>query len=134
MLVPRYDCDCSVHGLHETVSVPSIAISGSVPCAHCGVAARVVPVININGVRIDCAGDALTARDSPQRVVDGSAAFNMGLAGVTTSLGRDASGKERLAYRAISHREVGSNARARELAKAQGLTPIDGGRYRSLRQ
>jgi hypothetical protein len=132
VVVPRYDVDCPAHGVQEVFSVPSIAISGYVPCGICAGAARVVPVVNSGGVRIDAAGDDLTARNAPQRVADGSAKYNIGLKGVEVSLGRDASGKERRSYRPITNAEVGSNARAAELAKRQGLTPIDGARYRSV--
>ncbi len=84
-------------------------------------------------VRIDSAGEDLAAAVNPGRAADGTNRFNLGLRGVETSLGRDASGKERLAYRPISNAEVGSNQNARELAARHNLTPIESGRYRSLR-
>lgn len=64
---------------------------------------------------------------------DWTAGFNMGLPGKKVPLGRDASGKERFGYRPYRSGEL-NNAQIREVAKANNLTPLERGRYRTVGQ
>jgi hypothetical protein len=81
------------------------------------------------GMRIDCTGEDAT---SAFRVEEGTARFNLGLRGIDTVVGKRPDGKPKLAYRPITHHEVGSRRNAREIALRQGLEPASGGAYRSI--
>jgi hypothetical protein len=94
-----------------------------------GEAEQIISPGGLPGVRIDCAGEAASI---PQRVADGTAEFNMGLPGVETVVGTRADGKPKLAYRPLTHNEVGSNQNAREIAKRKGLEMAGDGAYRTV--
>jgi len=125
--VPTYDGLCPDHGVTETVALCSsvhrfgdLALS----CAVCAGPVRQV-ITTVQGARIDDQENVGSERR------DSTAGLNLGLPGRFVSIGRDRSGKERYDYVPRSGAEVGSNKRAREIAKAHNLTPLDSGRYRS---
>lgn len=61
----------------------------------------------------------------PSRVRDGTAAFNVGLPGVETVIGRRPDGKPRLSYRPIANNELGTTRNRNEYAKRHGLITMD---------
>lgn len=140
-LVPRFDVVCPEHGPHEIfrhfgrplsceaapLVNPFHPEKGRRRCAWD--VSQVFSARNLPGVRIDCAGES--SRDAA-RIADGSADFNMGLRGVDTVVGTREDGKPKLAYRPLTHAEVGSNKNRQELAKRQGLIPAGEGAYRSV--
>lgn len=90
---------------------------------------QVITAASLPGMRMEAAGDDAAA---PGRIADGTAKFNMGLPGVETVVGTREDGKPKLAYRPITHNEVGSNRNAREIAKRNGLEPMTSGTFRSV--
>lgn len=114
---------CPECGTEHLLPVDNLAET----CFRCWRAAN--PFEGCPSIRIDAAGD--DSRD-PRRVKDGTAGFNVGLRGVETPIGKRPDGSTVLDYRPISHNEVGSNRRRRELAKRQGLEVRDGV-YRGLK-
>ncbi len=90
-------------------------MSAALNCPVCDLPAE-QRFVSVQGARIDDMENVGADRR------DGTAGLNLGLPGVTDSSG---------SYRARSGNEVASNRRAREIAKANDLTPLDGGRYRS---
>ncbi len=139
--MPRYDVRCPHHDIHEVFRKfgQPFSCEGAPPMnerhpekgrRRCF--APVEQVITPEGLphaRIECAADDAA---TPQRVADGTAKFNMGLPGVETVVGTRADGKPKLAYRPITHNEVGSNRNAREIAKRNGLEPMTAGAYRAV--
>jgi hypothetical protein len=88
------------------------------------------PFEGVAAARIDSAGEDST---NPDRVRDGSSTWNAGLYGVDTVVGTRPNGKPMTEYRPLTNNEVGSNRRRRELAKRQGLEPMERSVYRTLR-
>lgn len=139
--MPRYDLRCDSHGLHEVFARmgdplecqaappvnPYHPEKGRRRCF--APVEQVISPSALPGVRIDCAGDS--SRDE-RRIADGTADFNMGLPGVDTVVGTRPDGKPKLAYRPLTHHEVGSNANAREIAKRKGLEMVGDGAYRTV--
>lgn len=127
-----YDANCADCGVNEILaSVQDVrANGGRVPCGDCGaLVEQYIGPRHGQYIRIDAGGEDST---DPKRVADGTAGFNMGLKGVDTVVGQRPDGKPRLAYRPFSNAELGSNRAIREEAKRQGLTPADGGRFRTV--
>jgi hypothetical protein len=58
----------------------------------------------------------------------------LGLPEIKTSLGRDGAGRERFAFRPANVGDVPNRAAFLEAAKRAGLSPGDGGRYRTVGQ
>jgi hypothetical protein len=141
MLVPLYDVRCPEHGLHEVFrrfhepfsceAAPFInerhPEKGRRRCWW--PVEQVISACGLPGIRIDCASEDAT---SDARRADGTAHINIGLPGVETVIGTREDGKPKLAYRPLTHHEVGSNANAREIAKRNGLEMIGEGAYRSV--
>lgn len=127
--MPAYDVRCDDCGVNEIIATPSEARAGELRCGYCRKPSpQVFSPANAPHARIDAGGeDAAMSK----RVQDGTAQFNMGLPGVETRVGTRADGKAKTEYRPITNRELGSNAGVREYAKRHGLTPIEGGRYRT---
>jgi hypothetical protein len=127
--VARYDVNCPLCGIVEVSAPMEFAMAGSLACSCGAPAPQVFTADHLAGVRIDAGGE-----DSPhpQRRHDGTAGINLGLKGIDTVVGQRADGKPKLDYRPLTNHEVGSNRKAREIAKQQGLIPMGGGRYRSL--
>lgn len=139
--MPRYDCRCQEHGVHEIfrkfgqpfsceAAPPMNDLRPERGRRRCF--APVEQVITPEGLphaRIECAGDDAGAAG---RIADGTAKFNMGLPGVETVVGTREDGKPKLAYRPITHNEVGSNRNAREIAKRNGLEPLGAGAFRAV--
>jgi hypothetical protein len=128
--VRRYDCLCSEHGIQETIASVEDAAADALMCPTCGnFAPQHFGASGLPQMRVDAAGE--NCRDAG-RVADGTAGWNMGLGGITTELGRRPDGTKATAYRPITHHEVGSNRRLREIAKRQGLVPLSNGAYRPI--
>ncbi len=126
----RYDTACGACGILETLATVQDAADGALRCPQCGdfVPQHFGPAHGV-GMRVDATGDDATA---PFRVAEGTARFNLGLPGVDTVVGAWPDGKPRLAYRPLTHHEVGSRRNAREIALRHGLKPAGGGAYRSI--
>lgn len=138
--MPRYDIACELHGVHEVIRRPlepfACEAAPSRNEVRGGKRRRCFAEVeqrifadSLPGARIECAGDDVK---NPARVADGTAQFNIGLPGVETVVGVRPDGKPKLAYRPITHNEVGSNRNAREIAKRNGLQPGGEGAYRSV--
>lgn len=125
----RYDTNCPACGVLETVATVQDAADGALRCPACGdfVPQHFGPS-SFPGLRVDATGDDAT---DPSRVADGSSRFNLGLRGIDTVCGTRPDGKPQLSYRPLTHNEVGSRRKAREIALRQGLEPA-GGAYRSI--
>lgn len=124
-----YDVLCPTHGVREIYRKMNGDKPLACPVDNCpDEVARYFSADSLPSCRIDAAGEDISM---DQRVRDGSAKFNLGLPGVSSSIGRDATGKAKVAYRPISNAEVGSNHNAREIAKRNNLTPVESGRYRT---
>jgi hypothetical protein len=135
--VPRYDVECKTHGTTEILrrfndDTPFFceAEVWSIGGASFLCAGPVKQVFSPIHARIDDAENAGAERLAKG---DPTGKYNLGLPGVYTELGRDATGKMRYDYRPRASSEVSSNAKAREIAREAGLTMADGGRYRSTR-
>lgn len=79
------------------------------------------------GVRVEAMEDVGSER------TDSTHGLNIGLPGENVSLGRDATGTERFGYRPRVASET-NGVKAREIAKANNLTPHDRARYRTVGQ
>lgn len=135
--MPLYDIACPEHGVHEVYRRfhEPFSCEGA-PLRNAARPERgrrrcylpVQQIITPPLIRIECSGESAS---DPRRIADGTAEFNMGLPGVETVVGTRADGKPKLAYRPITHHEVGSNKNAREIAKRNGLEPMTSGSYRT---
>jgi len=113
-----YDVRCVSHGITEIVR----RMSGDRPftCAVCdGPAERFFVPGTLPGVRVEAMEDVGSERGGDFGNV------NLGLPGENVSLGRDSTGKERFGYRPRVASET-NGVKAREIAKANNLTSIDG--------
>lgn len=127
-----YDVNCPTCGVNEVIALlADVRKSGGV--LRCGVCGTPSPQHfgprHGQHIRIDAGGED---SNDPARVADGTSKFNVGLKGIDTVVGERADGKPRLAYRPRTNAELGSNRGVREEAARQGLTPAEGGRYRSV--
>ena len=128
--VPRYDVRCPEHGVHEVFR----KMSGDEPF-YCEIDPECdQPVVqDFTNHRFYASIEAADAPSSdPQRVKDGTSEFNLGLPGVDTVVGTRADGKPKLAYRPLTHNEVGTNRNMREIAKRNGLIPMERGSFRAI--
>ena len=126
----RYDVLCPLDGVLETVASVEDATAGALTCPACGdFCPQHFGAASFPGMRIDATGED---SGDPRRIRDGSSVFNLGLSGVETTIGTRADGKPKLAYRPLTHHEVGSRGKAREIALRQGLEPAGGGAYRVI--
>lgn len=123
----RYDVRCPEHGVQEVErSILLIAEPFRCPLSDCGKAAEQIVCAPI-GIRVEDMENAGSERGRDLGHI------NLGLPGRNVSLGRDASGKEHFAYRPVVSGET-SAWRAREICKEHNLTPIEGGRFRTVGQ
>ena len=128
--VPRYDARCETHGLFEVIR-PISQASEPFACATpgCGLeATQSFSPEHVHHARIDDMASVGHDRTDP-RTRD----VNLGLGGTYVTVGQRADGTAIKEYRPTTNAEASSNKRAREIARSQGLTPADNGRYRSTR-
>lgn len=123
--MPLYDFKCSTDGVFE-VRAP---ISEAPSFAACPKCERVFPQYfgpaNAASARIDDFENVGSERR------DGTSGQLITLGEKKISLGTDAQGKEHFRYEPHRAAEVGSRRRFLEIAKTQGLSAGDGGRYRT---
>lgn len=123
--MPRYDCRCPEHGVQEVLR----PIRSSEPwrCPTCGAPApQCFSPQSLPTARVEDYENV-----GAERGADRPGEF-IGLPDVKTSLGKDDRGRERFAFRPTTVGDVPNRRAFIEAAKRAGLSPGDGGRFRSV--
>lgn len=130
--MPLYDVRCPDHGITEIQRLISEVRTLGAAAFACGVcngpAVQHFGPEHAHHARIDDAENI-----GMERTDERTHGVNLGLPGRAVSLGKDEQGRERYGYEPIRSSDLSSNAAIRDYAKSQGLTPADGGRYRTTR-
>jgi len=83
---------------------------------------------HVHHVRVDDMASVGAERTDPR-----THRVNLGLGGQFVEVGRRADGSKIMDYRPTTSAEASSNKKAKEIARRQGLSPADSGRYRCTR-
>ncbi len=124
-IAPMAILACDGRGVHDGKPWYATAESPATPegrCPHCGGNGPEY----LFGIRIDDAENIGRERTDPR-----TAGVNLGLPGRSVVVGRKADGSAKMGYEPARSAEYNNNRKIRDHALANGLTPIDGGRYRS---
>lgn len=125
--MPVYDVRCATHGVSEVHRPIALFREPFVcPATNCGLEAE--QVIRPIGMRVEDYDSIGSERgnDCPGEYI--------GLPDKKISLGKDANGKEHFRFEARNVGEIRNRRQFLEAAKEAGLSPGDGGRFRTVGQ